>query len=274
MTNRSDMRSAQNQKEETETQALTVAGGSLALVSLDQAGQDSEQDLALNPEFDQSELRLPQMKICQSMTPQRKRTDPNYIKDLSEGDLFNDASGRNYGPGPIKFVMLKYWTNFILFNPIEQGGGIKSRGTLGADGLVRDEAGTILRTEFGPKGEKPEVTKFMNYLLYLPDHQEIVWFSAKSTATGVMKAFHSALRAVKGIADFRKVFTLSTAPTKNGAGQEYCIPVIPKAPLGIVPADSPLAEELRKFARDLADKVIDTSAAETDGEGTTEHVPF
>lgn len=268
--------SPKEQKQE-ESQALATVGN-LALASVEDATRDSAEDLALNPEFEQSDLRLPQMKICQSMTPQRKRNDPNYIKDLAEGDFFNDASAKIYGPGPLRFVMLKYWTNFIKFKPLEQGGGIICRGVRGADGLVRDEAGKALNTEFGPNGEKPEVTKFMNYLFYLVDTNEIVWFSAKSTFLKVMKAFHTALRGAHGIADYRKVFTIA-AQSKPGAapGQEYFIPVIPKRPLGIIPADSPLAEELKKFAQDLATKTIDTSAAETVEEGEQiegEEVPF
>ena len=261
-------------KHETDTQALAVVGN-LALASVDEAAKDSAEDLALNPEFDQSEIRLPQLKICQSMTPQRKRNDPSFIAGLQEGDLFNDASGRIYGQGPLTFLMLKYWVNYIKFNPLEQGGGIACRGTLGRDGIVRDEAGTVLRTGFGPKGEKPEVTKFMNYLFYLPDTQEVVWFSAKSTFIRVMRAFHTALRGVHGIADFRKVCTLASTATKNTAGQEFYVPVIPKRPIGIVPAETPLGAQLKQLAHDLATKTVDTSAAEAgEGDANPDDVPF
>jgi hypothetical protein len=261
-------------KEQKQDALMTV--GSLALAPVESATKDSAEDLALNPEFDQSEIRLPQLKVCQSMTPQRKRSDPSYIEGLQEGDLFNDASGQNYGQGPLKFVMLKYWVNYIKFNPLEQGGGIACRGTLGRDGIVRDEAGNVLRTGFGPKGEKPEVQKLMNYLLYLPDTQEIVWFSAKSTSIKVMRQFHTALRGVSGIADFRKVFTLSTASTKNTAGQEFSVPVIPKRPIGIVPAEAPLTAHLKQLAHDLATKVVDTSAVESADEQAIDgdEVPF
>ena len=261
-------------KQEAETQALATVG-TVALASVEEATKDSAEDLALNQQFEQADLRLPQMKVCQSMTPQRKRSDPNFIPNLAEGDLFNDASAAIYGQGPLRFVMLKFWTNFIKFKPVEQGGGILSRGIRGEDGLVRDEAGKILNTEFGPNGEKPDVTKFMNYLFYLVDTQEIVWFSAKSTALSVMRQFHTSLRGVQGIADYRKVFTISTASAKNAAQQEYAVPVIPKKPVGIIPADSELAKALRKMTSDLADKNIDTSAAETtDSEQSTEDVPF
>jgi hypothetical protein len=256
-----------------DTQALATIGN-LALAPVDGAARDSDADLALNPEFEQNELRLPQLKVCQDGTPQRKRNDPNYIKDLAEGDLFNDASSRIYGTGPLKFVMLKYWTNFIKFRPLDQGGGIICRGFRGADGVVRDEDGNVLNTEFGANGEKPEVTKFMNYLFYLPDTQEIVWFSAKSTFLKPMRAFHTALRGVAGIADYRKVFTLSTTQTKGG-GKDYYIPVLPKRPIGLIPAESELAAHLKRLTSDLATKTVDTSAAETtEDDNDGEDVPF
>jgi len=258
-------------KEETALTTVTP-GGALALP--DWMKQDQEA-LALNTQFDQSEIRLPQLKLCQSMTPQRKRNDPNYIEGLAEGDFFNDASGYIYGTGPLRFTMLKYWVNYIVFKPIDQGGGIVCRGIVGSDGVVRDEEGLPLRTTFGPKGEKPEVTKFMNYLFYLPDTKEIVWFSAKSTFLKTMRGFNSSLRAMSGIADFAKVFTLSSIATKNAAGQEFYIPVIPRLPIGII-TNQVLYGELKQTALDLRDKTIDTSAAETAEDETdgAENVPF
>jgi hypothetical protein len=262
-------------KEETALTTVTPGG---ALEIPDWLKNDQEAQ-ALNTQFDQSEIRLPQLKLCQSMTPQRKRTDPNYIEKLAEGDFFNDASGQIYGTGPLRFVIMKYWVNYIVFKPVEQGGGIECRGILGNDGVVRDEEGKPLRTTFGPKGEKPEVTKFMNYLFYLTNTNEIVWFSAKSTFLKVMKGFNSSLRGISGVADFAKLFTLSSASKPGAApGQEYFIPVIPRLPVGII-TDQALYGKLKKYAIDLKDKTIDTSAAEVADEedGDTvdgEKVPF
>jgi hypothetical protein len=240
--------------------------------------KDDQEALSTNEDFDRSEIRLPQLKVCQSMTPQRKRTDPNYIDGLQEGDLFNDASGRIYGTGPVPFVKLKFWPNYIRQKPLDQGGGMICRAPGGNCACNADlEAGRPVRgAQWGSKGEKPECTKFFNYLFYLLDTQEILWFSAKSTFIKRMQAFNTALRATTGVADFAKVFTFSTTPAKNAAGQEFYVPQIPRIQQGLVTNQS-LYEYLKHQALDYADKTIDTSAAEVideEDELTDEKIPF
>lgn len=259
-------------KQQTEETALAPVAGNTALAIPDWMKEDQEAVL-LNVDFDQSEVKLPQLKICQSMSPERKRTDPNYIEGLQDGDLFNSATGQNYGQGPLRFVMLKFWVNFIKF---EEGntGNILCRGDANG-GCELNNGGLCPNAEFKGK-EKPTCTKFMNYLVYLLDTNEIVWFSAKSTGLKTMRQFNSSLRAVNGIADFAKVFTLSTAPDKNAAGQEYYIPAIPKRVSAFV-TDQPLYLQLKDFTQKLRDKSVDTSAAEVADEGgavSGDKVPF
>lgn len=231
-----------------------------ALTIPDWMKEDAEAQ-ALNPDFDQSEIRLPQLKICQSMTPERKRTEPTFIENLTEGDLFNGASGRIY-KAPVKFVMLKFWTNVTRSNADKTG--LICRAPGGACQCSQDlAAGRLPKgTVWGTNGEKPPCTKWFNYLLYLIAEQETIWFSAKSTFIKRMMAFHASLRTIHGVPDFAKVFTLESTPTKNGAGQEFYVPMIPRMPVAIV-ANQALYKVLKDKTIAMADAVVDTSAAET-----------
>lgn len=246
-----------------ETALATVApAGALAIPDF---MKNDREAFDLDTDFDQSEIKLPQLKICQNGTPERKKTDPNHIEGLSEGDLFNAASGQNYGAGPLNFVVLKFWVNFIKFGTKEEGneGQILCRGEA-AGGCELNNGGMCPNAEFKGKS-KPTCTKFFNYLLYLPDTKEIVWFSAKSTGLKIMKQFNSSLRAVSGVPDFAKLFTLATAHKVNTLNQDYYVPLIPKRASGIV-TDQALYMDLKKFTIDLRDKSVDTSAAENGDE--------
>src|SRR6185295_20140410 len=93
-----------------ETQALTLATEqSLAIPAF---MQNDAEAAALNTQFDTAELKLPQLKICQSGTPQRKATQESYIKGLEEGSYFNDLTNQIYGP-TVRVTLLKRWTTFI-----------------------------------------------------------------------------------------------------------------------------------------------------------------
>jgi hypothetical protein len=257
--------------------ATTEPAGALAIP--DWMREDKEA-LALDTDFENTDVKIPQMKIAQGQTPERKRSDPNYIQGLEEGDLFNNISGKVYGMGPLRFVVLKFWTNILNQKPLDEGGGMICRapGTDCACSQALDAGKLPAGTQWGPKGEKPQCTRFMNYLLFLIDHNEVVWYSAKSTAAGVMKQLNTSLRGIAGIPDFAKIFTLSTAAEKNGAGLEYFAPTIPRLPAGIV-TDQALYTRLKMLAKDLTDKTIDTSEAADEDEGpanraAAKDVPF
>lgn len=230
--------------------------------------KDDAEALALNTEFDGTEVKLPQLKLCQALTPERQESDPNFIESLREGHFFNNANGVNYGKGPLKFTMLKFWPNYIQQKPLAEGGGMICRAP-GSDCACSQDlaAGRVPRgTVWGAKGEKPKCTRFLNYLLYLIDTNEIVWYSAKITAAPVMLAFNTSVRGMSGVPDFAKVFTLSSADDKNALGQVYKIPAIPRLPVAIV-QDAGLYMKLKQLTIDLKDKTVDIS------EDTDQHEP-
>jgi hypothetical protein len=244
---------------ETERLETQVLGGVPATIP-DWMKQDTEA-LDLNPDFDQSQIKLPQLKICQSMTPERK-PGPDKIAGLEEGNLFIGATSKNYGNGPLPFVMLKFWTNITRSNADKTAMVCRAPG--GNCQCSEDlKAGRVAKgTTWGPNGEKPPCTLWFNYLFFLLDTQETVWFSAKSTFIKKMKDFHASLRGIQGVPDFAKVFTLASTSKPGAApGQDYYLPSIPKLPISII-TNPGMYADLKQRVIDLKDKDVDTSAAE------------
>lgn len=242
------------------SQAMTLADVTGQALVIPEFAKNDADAVALNTTFDTSDLKLPQLKICQSMTPQRKRTNEKFIEGLEEGVYFNDLTGEIYGP-TVRVTLLKRWTTFINQKPLDQGGGIICRSP-GACPFPCPKA------EWPADGSKPACTKFWNYLFYLPDHDDVLWFSVKSTALKPMKFYHSTLRFkhVAAVGDFAKITVFSTEPATNAADQEYYIPTTPSSGVSGIIGDPVLYAKLKNLTRVYAAKSIDTTRAEVPSE--------
>lgn len=78
---------------------------------------------------------IPFLKILQQMSPQCKKSEPEYIKGAEEGDLFNTVTEEVYpnDKGGISFIPAYFKRVFNQWQPKDDGGGF--RGTLSsADG--------------------------------------------------------------------------------------------------------------------------------------------
>lgn len=82
---------------------------------------------------DQSDLLLPRLGLCQSLSPQRRKNDPLFIPGLEEGQLFNTVTQEIYGI-ELDIFSLFFFKNRIKYFPIDEGGGIDCISTNGIDG--------------------------------------------------------------------------------------------------------------------------------------------
>ncbi len=127
------------------------------------------------------DMLIPRIGLAQKMSPEIDKTDQNkYIEGLDFTDLFHSTEKRKLGKGPLRFVILKvYDPRYKQFKPIEEGGGI----------IDPDVPAGDPRTAFGPNGEKPLATKFLDFLVLLLDGfdptdpiKNVVALSLKSSA--------------------------------------------------------------------------------------------
>lgn len=70
---------------------------------------------------------IPFLRILQQLSPQCKKSEPEYIKGAEEGDFFNTVTGEVFPneKGGIKFVPAYYIRKFNLWEPRGSGGGFK-----------------------------------------------------------------------------------------------------------------------------------------------------
>jgi hypothetical protein len=191
--------------------------------------REDKEALATNMDFSR-DVTLPRLTICQSNTPQRKKDNDLYIKGLEEGQMFNSNTSFVY-PDKVKFVVLAKWSENIKFIP-NSNGQIECRSREGAGctlnggkGCCHNEWGPA--DEKNPKGKKPACTEFLNFVAFLPEFGDYVILSFKSTGLKIARQhIIGKLRAAqKGVADFAKVFEMTTRNERFTQGEAY-IPVI------------------------------------------------
>lgn len=70
---------------------------------------------------------IPFLKVLQSMSPECKKTQPEYVKGAEEGDLFNTVTGELFKneTGGVDFVPCHFRRVFNLWQPREEGGGFR-----------------------------------------------------------------------------------------------------------------------------------------------------
>lgn len=125
--------------------------------------EGNDEGLLGNEGITRDDILMPRIGLAQKMSPEIDPTvAARYIEGLQFTDLFNSSSRKNYGKGPLYFVILRRdEPRWVEFNPIAEGGGIRDLNVPNGDP----------RTEFtaGPNGErvKPIATQFHDFLVLL-----------------------------------------------------------------------------------------------------------
>lgn len=158
-------------------------------------------------QMDRSDVILPRLSICQSMSPQRKRSNPGYIDGLADGDIFNSVSSKIYGE-TVDIVPLQMSKSRIFFVPIEEGGGIKCQSPNAVDGgRLAPKCDTCPHSKFDEESrERPDCDLFYNYpVLVLPDREPAI-FSLKGSGVKVAKKWNARMQLLGDLPMFAGVY--------------------------------------------------------------------
>ena len=167
---------AKSKGETTTALAVVDEATDLAVASGYDAG-----DVRGKEGIDQDDLILSRLAIAQKMSPELdEEKEAKFIDGLKEGDLFDTVTREIYGPGPLKFTLIR---------PVR-----KSAKVLDKDGKVVewDVPFDDPRCEFssGPNGERvpPVATRFYDFLALLNDFPEFpVVLSFKRTQVPIAR---------------------------------------------------------------------------------------
>lgn len=85
---------------------------------IDENSARGSEDVTVN------DIILPRIDILQALSPQIKRTNPNYIEGAEQGQIFNTISGEIYG-SELLFVPVVFKREFIVWQDRDLGGGFR-----------------------------------------------------------------------------------------------------------------------------------------------------
>lgn len=196
--------------------------GVLAVQELPDFLKDRLGDRAGMENVTREDTLIPRLCIAQALSPQMKKSNEAFIKDLEVGDLFNSVTGEIYGKS-VNVVPLFFWTSFIDFKPIEDGGGINAM----YDNVEEVPQGAL---SWGENGEKPQVTKFANFMILLVrlDSKPMpTCISFKATGLKVAKRWNGMARDLN-LPMYSRVYELETITASKGANEWESLRITPR----------------------------------------------
>lgn len=170
-------------------------------------------------DMDQSDVALPRLGLCQDLTPQRKKSNANFIEGLECGQFFNTVTGQIYGD-KVQFVPLFFFKSRIYFEDINKGGGMlcqslnaKTGGKFSPESCETCKFASWDDPE-GSKDGRPKCGLFFNYVGLLPN-ADLIAVSFKSTGLKIARQWNSLIRLTNLPMYAKTYFLDSIEMTKN-----------------------------------------------------------
>ena len=236
-----------------DTAVAKVTGGALTAPGYMKTGTKKGAE-----EITREDLTMPRLALAQKASPEIEDGHAKRVEGLTFGDAYNTLSGEVYGKDPVEIVIIRAEKpKYIEFNPIEDGGGIKDYNVPAGDP----------RTLFGPDGEKPIATKFLEYVgLIGPDFRMPIAVSFKGSGLKSARLLNGLIK-LRNLDAFASRFRLTPAVESKGSNSWTVFNV---ALAGNVDEDT------FAYASSVYDSISgQTLAAEgTQGDAAAEETPF
>lgn len=159
------------------------------------------------------DIILPRIDVLQALSPQIKKTDPQYIEGAEQGIVFNTVSGQLYG-SQITFVPIKFSREFIVWQDRKAGGGF--RGAF----PTAEEAEQERQMQENPDGHEVVETHVHFILLVHPDGRlEEAVLSLSKSKRKVSRKLNTLVQMIPGDR-FGRAYRL-TAIEVDGPKGEY-----------------------------------------------------
>jgi hypothetical protein len=155
-------------------------------------------------EVSQDMLQLPFLKVAQALTPQIKKSKPEYIEGLEQGLFFNNVSCSVYGKS-VKVVILKTWQSFVEWQP-NRGGFVQS---MTPEEWQETKEKWFKETGFIPEYDKKEgglltpegnvIKDTRNFFVILPEYLDegVIWMANSGSGVKPSKILTSKTRMIK-----------------------------------------------------------------------------
>jgi len=230
--------------------------------------------------FKAEELRIPFLKLAQSLSPELDKSDAKYIEGLSAGEMFNDLTSEVYQEADVIPCYTK--TAYKEWVPLAKGGGFV--GELDPTDPIIQQANRIVeggRTmDLLPNDNELVVSDDYYCLVIKEGDYEPVVLSMTSTQRKVAKRWRTMIAMNKArnpktgdlqiIPIYSTIWKLSSVQEVNKNNQKYANYAVSK--VGPIPSDKrELFEEAKSFRQSVMAgevKVVEEQAKTQDSSQT------
>ena len=240
-------------KKETTAIATQVTGVQEAVPEWLQKGNKGSEDVTSR------DMILPRVDVLQALSPQIKKSDPNYIDGAEQGKIFNTVTGEIYGDS-INFIPVMFRKEYVVWKLRKAGGGF-------CGAFPTMEKAEEFRANLQSPDDHECVESHQHFAMLLTDHgPEEAVFSMTKSKLKVSRALNTLIQ-IAGVDRFAKAYRLDAIETSSDKGDFWSF----KAhPVGFV------SKELYERGQGLYDMIksgaadVDRSTAE---EGDSSHTP-
>lgn len=216
-----------------------------------------EKGNAGSEEVTTSDRVLPRVDVLQALSPQIKKSDPNYIEGAEQGKIFNTVTKELYGD-EIVFIPVYFRKEFVLWKLRKHGGGF-----IGAF-QTQAEANSIHCEQQVPS-EYEVVESHQHFVILLTNHgpEEAVLSMTKSKLR-VSRSLNSLIQ-IANVDRFAKAYKLRAIESSSDKGDFWSYNALPA---GFVSKDmyeygKGLYELIKAGAADVDRSVHEAEAAPT-----------
>lgn len=208
-------------------------------------------DVSGKENISKDDMQMPRLALAQKMSHEVDKDDDKYIEGLEVGDFFNSVTGEIFGPGPLKFVVLRTdRPRYVEFIPLKEGGGIRDFNVPANDPRTKWDG-----------DKKPIATKFYDFIImFVPDNfqvdmnlpPKIIALSFKSTGIKTAKKLNTLLKERPGPL-YAGVYKIWSGDDENQHGKFK----IYKVDNAGWPSKDEFGQQFLKFAQLCADGLKD-----------------
>ena len=139
-------------------------------------------------DMDASKTAIPWLKIAQELTPECKKTKPQYIEELELGQLFNSVSKEIYG-NEVWFICLGFQYRWVEWKP-DRGGFVRDHSEQEYSKLENVDTSKFGKYKTDEGNDLVETYNYVGFIADRPEHGPII-FSLSSTSIKIARQWNS-----------------------------------------------------------------------------------
>lgn len=236
-------------KDEKQLPASLISGVQEQMPEWLQKGNKGSEDVGAK------DMILPRVDVLQALSPQIKKSDPNYIEGAEQGVIFNTVTGELYGSS-VSFIPVLFRKEWVVWKLRKAGGGF-------CGAFSSEDEAESFRCGLPCPEDHETVESHQHFCMLLTDHgPEEAVFSMTKSKLKVSRALNTLVQ-IAGVDRFAKAYRVDAIETESQKGEFWSFKV---HPVGFVSKElydrgQALYEMIKSGAAD-----VDRSSTEDNGD--------